>query len=306
MTCNTDEGKCVAIGMDESTLVEDSEGKVYFNGATVRMETTDATPSVRAKEVYIKDDSSTHLSVSYRENNKMITVVKANRLNTIKSEEKTYVEVKSCTHENISYVSLGSEQHHASCESCGVNYDEAHIIGEPAVWNWADDHSEATAVFPCPCGYNLNIQTNSIEVKDYLHKNVYTANVEYSGKTYTNTVEVYKSDIVITNESDWGNFVQTVNDGTTFAGQTITLTNNISVTTMAGTDTHKFMGTFEGGGHTITFNYTADEDRAAPFRYVDGATFKNLKVTGTITTSKKNAAVCWVGLTIKPFLSPTV
>ena len=147
-----------------------------------------------------------------------------------------------------------------------VNYDEAHIIGEPAVWNWADDHSEATAVFPCPCGYNLNIQTNSIEVKDYLNKNVYMANVEYSGMTYTNTVEVYKSDIVITNESDWGNFVQTINDGTTFAGQTITLTNNISVTTMAGTDTHKFMGTFEGGGHTITFNYTADEDRAVPLR----------------------------------------
>lgn len=49
VTCNTDEGKCVAIGMDESTLVEDSDGKVYFNGATVRMETTDATPSEQKK-----------------------------------------------------------------------------------------------------------------------------------------------------------------------------------------------------------------------------------------------------------------
>ena len=177
----------------------------------------------------------------------MTPVKMSDRTGILTLQEHERVIVEPCQHDHLSYVNNGTN-HSWSCNDCATTIDaEDHTYGDP-VWNWADDLSAATAVFLCPCGYSFNIQTTSIEVKDYFHKNVYAANVEYSGKTYTNTVEVAKSDIMITNESDWGEFIQIVNDGTTFAGQTITLTNDISVTTMAGTDTHKFMGTFEGGG----------------------------------------------------------
>ena len=288
-----------SIGTTNNAALDGVSGNVYFNGATVVMGDKEynfflayspvgSQQAVRASNIYYKDN---YQRVSYRDNkdDEMTPVKMSDRTGILTLQEHERVIVEPCPHDHRSYVNNGTN-HSWSCNDCATALDaEDHAYGDP-VWNWADDLSAATAVFLCPCGYSFNIQTTSIEVKDYLHKNVYVANVEYSGKTYTNTVEVAKSDIVITNESDWGEFIQTINDGATFAGQTITLTNDISVTTMAGTDTHKFMGTFEGGGHTITFNYTADENRAAPFRYVDGATFKNLKVTGTITTSASNAA----------------
>jgi len=54
--------------------------------------------------------------------------------------------------------------------------------------------------------------------------------------------------------------------------------------------TATFSGTFDGGGHTLTFNYTATGDNAAPFAYITGATIKNLRVAGTINTGYKFAA----------------
>ena len=54
--------------------------------------------------------------------------------------------------------------------------------------------------------------------------------------------------------------------------------------------TATFSGTFDGGGHTLTFNYTATGNNAAPFAYITGATIKNLRVAGTINSGYKFAA----------------
>ena len=63
-----------------------------------------------------------------------------------------------------------------------------------------------------------------------------------------------------------------------------------------------FNGTFDGRGHTLTFNYDNnntyksgsttyhDGEYIAPFKGVSGCTIKNLKVAGTIKTSKKFAS----------------
>lgn len=59
---------------------------------------------------------------------------------------------------------------------------------------------------------------------------------------------------------------------------------------MDGTNAHKFSGTFDGCGHTLTFSATATSDNCAPFAYIDGATFKRLTVAGTISTGYKYAA----------------
>ena len=91
----------------------------------------------------------------------------------------------------------------------------------------------------------------------------------------------------IGNQSNWNAFTSGINAGINYSGKTVKMSADFTATTMA---TATFSGTFDGGGHTLTFNYTATGNNAAPFAYITGATIKNLRVAGTITTSKKFAA----------------
>ena len=75
-----------------------------------------------------------------------------------------------------------------------------------------------------------------------------------------------------------------------FSGKTVKLGADISVTTMAGSSSNRFKGTFDGAGHTLTVNYTASSNDCAPFLYIDGATFRCLKVSGSISTGYRYAA----------------
>ena len=64
---------------------------------------------------------------------------------------------------------------------------------------------------------------------------------------------------------------------------------------MVGASGNPFAGIFNGGGHTLTFNIGSEatpfgEDYCAPFRYVSGATIKNIFVDGDIYTSAQYAA----------------
>ena len=100
----------------------------------------------------------------------------------------------------------------------------------------------------------------------------------------------------------WAEFAQNVNNGITYEGQTVYLDSNVTATTRAGyatnSDTKSFHGTFDGQGHTITFNFTADNTYAAPFACVKNATFLNLKTTGTITANTKRYAGGIAGMVI--------
>ena len=97
---------------------------------------------------------------------------------------------------------------------------------------------------------------------------------------------------LISSADDWNKFAHNVTYGRNYSGQYVKLTNDISVTTMAGgyqTDDNyqPFSGTFDGDGHTLTFNKSGwTEKFIAPFRYVGGTcTIKNLKTAGSITSS---------------------
>ena len=95
----------------------------------------------------------------------------------------------------------------------------------------------------------------------------------------------------IASVADWNTLATNVNNGTTYSGQYFCLTADISISTMVGnSEDHSFRGTFDGRGHTLTISYNTHEDLTAPFRYIQGATFKNLKVTGSITTTMNLAA----------------
>ena len=96
----------------------------------------------------------------------------------------------------------------------------------------------------------------------------------------------------IASVSDWNTLATNVNNGTsTYSGKCFCLTADLSISTMVGnSEDHSFRGTFDGRGHTLTISYNTHEDLTAPFRYIQGATFKNLKVTGNITTTMNLAA----------------
>ena len=57
------------------------------------------------------------------------------------------------------------------------------------------------------------------------------------------------ADVTISSATEWETFANAVSNGTTYSGQIVTLTNDITVTTMAGSSqTNSFKGTFNGGG----------------------------------------------------------
>ena len=107
---------------------------------------------------------------------------------------------------------------------------------------------------------------------------------------------------IIATTADWNDFAYSVNSGTSYSGQYVMLTADISVSMMAGaSDADSFQGTFDGGGQTLTFTKGSaqsafGEDYCAPFRYVKNATIKNLCVEGDIYTSRMYAA----GLVSRP------
>ncbi len=104
-----------------------------------------------------------------------------------------------------------------------------------------------------------------------------------------------KNPYIISTSDQWDLLGTDVAAGTNYSGKYLRLDEDISVTTMLGTgtsgnDAKPFKGTFDGNGHTLTFNKTNDDDdvAVAPFRFVTSATIKNLHVDGTITTSKRH------------------
>ena len=74
---------------------------------------------------------------------------------------------------------------------------------------------------------------------------------------------------------------------------------------MIGTDANPFAGTFDGQGHTLTFNVEDAESRTAPFRHLSG-TVRNLHTAGRIHTNNSYAcgiAAIMYGCTIENCIS---
>ena len=68
--------------------------------------------------------------------------------------------------------------------------------------------------------------------------------------------------ILIANANDWNTLATNVASGTNYSGKYFKLTADITVTTIVGSysGTKTFNGTFDGGGHTLTFNYIFAEN----------------------------------------------
>ena len=131
-------------------------------------------------------------------------------------------------------------------------------------------------------------------VQDYGMVKAYQNGILFDGKYYVaftlSGAGTEGSPYIIDNAGQWNDFATYVTNGYNFNGKFVKLTNNISVSTMAGTDDAKsFQGTFDGDGNKLTVSYNTSENWTAPFRHVKDATIKNLHVDGTINTSAQFA-----------------
>ena len=120
-----------------------------------------------------------------------------------------------------------------------------------------------------------------------------------------------ESPYLISSADDWNTFVTNVNNGISFSGKVIKLTDDISVTTMAGSyqddDNYQpFSGTFDGGGYTLTINVSNQSRFAAPFKCVSGATIRNLHTTGTIDGTGNSDGKLLAGLIGVSFGNTTI
>lgn len=71
-----------------------------------------------------------------------------------------------------------------------------HTYGEPT-WTWSDDHSSAAAVFSCiGCEYQETIEAVITKTEE-TNRIIYTAAVEFGGKTYTDTYTEEKEETYV-------------------------------------------------------------------------------------------------------------
>ena len=97
--------------------------------------------------------------------------------------------------------------------------------------------------------------------------------------------------ITIASKADWQAFCTRVNDGETTLNAKMTADVDLGteiVMVASGIDSDSYEGTFDGQGHTLSFNWDAGSMIGiAPFYKVFRATIKNLRTQGKITTSRR-------------------
>ena len=113
----------------------------------------------------------------------------------------------------------------------------------------------------------------------------------------------------ISSDADWNSLAYLVNNGYRnfegkFLKQMSDITASETVTTvgtpikMVGvSESSSFQGIYDGDNHTLTVNYNDqnDDHYSGPFRFIKGATIRNLHVCGTIVKAQKKHAGGFVG-----------
>ena len=102
------------------------------------------------------------------------------------------------------------------------------------------------------------------------------------------------ANVTINSTDDWNVFAEAVNGGKSYAGKNVLLGADIDVSTMVGTADSPFSGTFEGAGHTLNVSISGGGEGAAPFHYINGATIRNVKTTGTVSGGNHSAGLVGV------------
>ena len=188
------------IGTTRAEALDGAQGEVYFNGATVQIETNEKYPSVRATTIFFKDEEGIRQKVSYADSGSgpYTVVPKDDRISTLQAVEKKSVKVSHCEHENMIYTDNPSHgDHKMECPNCKYVADSTHTYGDP-VWSWAKDSRSATVSFPCVyCTHKISVTADIKQIALDSDTGIETlqATVEHDGKTYTDTRQVYADDL---------------------------------------------------------------------------------------------------------------
>lgn len=151
--------------------------------------------------------------------------------------------------------------------------------------------------------YPVDTKYSDLDVEPHTTINVYPQWIKGDGSE-TAPYEIASAD-------NWLTMASYINNRTLeleYNGKHYKLMDNISVAemvaegetpaTMLGiNEFFAFGGTFDGNGKTITLDYTdnRDEHYCGPFRFINGATIKDLHVAGTIVKTKQKNAGGFIG-----------
>lgn len=185
--------------------------------------------------------------------------------------------------------------------SGGAKIFSSNIISNNTLWSVMES---AGAVFIPAAGYRQGTTTNmSGNGGDYWSSTASSATNAYRTSFYDEhlnlsnnygrsdgiSVRLVRSSLekdgegnyLLSSAQDWKDFATLVQTTSTANAK---MTADIDV----GTDQTMiptYRGIFDGQGHTLMVNLTATQDGYGPFLTLDGATIKNLHVTGTITNN---------------------
>ena len=115
-------------------------------------------------------------------------------------------------------------------------------------------------------------------------------NAQFSGGNGTSS-----SPYEIASTNDWNTLADNLS---TYQSSYFKMTANVgTVTKMVGSKNTPFKGIFDGDGYTLTVDITDQTNQGtAPFSCINNATIKNLKVTGTVTSTYHGSGL--VGFTV--------
>lgn len=196
----------------------------------------------------------------------------------------------NCDNATENYTSMVSLEGWAKMEAAGCvflpaagygySYNDVRDVGETCCYN-SSTANESTARYT-PCFYN-----DRIFLDDWSYNSTWTPVRPVQVSVETNLQKDGEGFYLLGSLQDWKDFATLV--------QTISIANivNARITadidlgndqTTVGTMETPFQGVFDGQGHQLTINFTPAEERFGLFRFISGATIRNLNVTGTINT----------------------
>ena len=179
-----------------------------------------------------------------------------------------------------------------------------------ALWKWKTNSGYSLRVVPAILALPgfasaFVLKTDAWNDNEHVLKFYYTSGPKYDSE----------GRFIVRNNDDWNEAVRMVKDGQlTYEKVIMTLAdkddwmtfsnrvknNSVKLNAvmlcdidlsdyqeMIGKYKNGYAGVFDGLGHTLTVNYDNDDTRTAPFWLVNGATIKNLTVSGRIACSDK-------------------
>jgi len=177
-------------------------------------------------------------------------------------------------------------------------------------WNYADEHGavwdeRARMVLRVMSRNKAGVVVDSLiynldqndRTQRYKIVNLTRSCVNYDIEMYVEKGESPLNDLAqvenyyfpIRSAADWATFSQKVEAAKGEYDVNARLYADITTDWRVGrSESAYYRGTFDGNGHTLTFNRTDTELYSAPFRYVGNATFHNLHTAGTINSSQRH------------------